>query len=154
MVVLVVVGCLTLGLRLRRSACPWRRALLRARFAGCWRLCRLRGRCRPLSLLTGDLAFIVTLHDVFLLSFSRAHHRRFETGSGHVNAWKESNGNLTADVLTLNYRRLERRVFSSTPSMIHLNLCDKREKSTWAVKRLSASFRGHHILATRAVAWD
>jgi hypothetical protein len=86
LVVLVVVGCLTLGLRLRRSACLWRRAFLRARFAGCWRLCRLRGRCRPLFLLAGDLAIIFTLHDVFSLSFSRAHHRRFKTGSGHVNA--------------------------------------------------------------------
>ena len=69
-VVLVVVGCLALGLRLRRSVCLWRRALLRARFAGCWRLCRLRGRCRPLFLLAGDLASIFTLHDVFSLSFS------------------------------------------------------------------------------------
>ena len=152
MVVLVVVGCLALGLRLRRSVCLRRRALLRARFAGCWRLCRLRGRCRPLFPLAGDLAFILTIHDVFSLSFFWAYHRRFKTGSGHVNAWKESKGKLTADVLTLNYRCLERHVFSSTLSVIHPDLCDKREKSARAVKRLSASFRDHHILAMRAVA--
>jgi hypothetical protein len=112
-VVLVVVGCLALGLRLRRSVCLWRRALLRARFAGGWRLCRLRGRCRPLFLLAGDLAIIFTLHDVSSLSFSWAYHRQFKTSSGHVKAWKESNGKLTANVFTLNYRCLERHIFSS-----------------------------------------